>query len=287
MKITNLLNLPAPIVRAVTNDPYNKGDCDYSTTGLIKPARIAALEKLHASEITEDASDRIWSLCGQIGHLILERAGGDDIAEKRYFADYKGYRISGQVDIITKPDGKHHLQDYKFTSVFAAKDGLKPEWEAQLNINRWICQQNGIEIEAASIVAIFRDWSKGKARRESDFPQKQVQILNAPLWTKEKVEQYLHERICAHVAAFTVLPECTDAERWAKASTWAIKKRGGARSIPRGVHTTLADAEAHLRSLDSGYEIETRKGTSVRCLDYCPCVQFCVFGKQQLEEAAK
>ena len=30
MKITNKENLPLPLVRAVTNDPYNRGDSDFT-----------------------------------------------------------------------------------------------------------------------------------------------------------------------------------------------------------------------------------------------------------------
>ncbi len=38
-KWTNALNLPAPIVAAITNDPYSSGDADISVTSLIAPAR--------------------------------------------------------------------------------------------------------------------------------------------------------------------------------------------------------------------------------------------------------
>lgn len=288
MKIIDTIGLPAPILRAVKNDPYNKGDCHYSTTSLIKPARIVALEKLHDHEMTEEAANRIWSLLGQIGHTILERAGGDDIVEKRLFATFSEKRISGQVDIITV-EGVATLQDYKFTSIYAAKDGLKPEWEAQLNINTWLAGKNEIKIDAASIVAIFRDWSQGKARRERDYPPHQVQIIPCPLWGKQKTEDYIAERIRAHVAAETTLPECTDFERWARPTTYAIKKRGGARAITGGVHTTLEDAERHLASLGTvAYELETRRGQSIRCLDYCSAAPFCSFWKElQKQEAGE
>ena len=31
--LTNVLGLPAPLVRAIENDSYDKGECDYTTTG--------------------------------------------------------------------------------------------------------------------------------------------------------------------------------------------------------------------------------------------------------------
>lgn len=285
MTITNQLQLPDPIVRAVTNDSYNKGYCDFSTTELIAPARIRALKRRHEDELTEDASDRIWSLIGQVGHLILERAGGTDIVEERFFATFNGKRISGQVDIITA-HGQDHLQDYKFTSVYAAKDGMKPEWEAQLNINRWLCEQNDQQIAAASIVAIFRDWSKGKARRERNYPQHQVQILPAPMWSMQKIEKYIVERIMAHEDAEKTLPECTPFERWAKPTTYAIKKCGNVRAINGGMHITMEAAEQHLSTLSAGHTIETRKGISIRCADYCPVSGVCdQWKKLQVEES--
>lgn len=281
-KIIDTIGLPSPLVRAITNDPYDKGDCDYSTTSLIKPARIVALEKQYGDQLTEEAADRIWSLIGQIGHTILERAGGNDIVERRLFATFEGTRISGQVDII---EGTH-LQDYKVTSVFSAKDGLKSDWEQQLNVNRWLCRQNDIPIDRASIVAIFRDWSVSKARRERDFPQQQVQILESPIWPDEKVEQFIRDRIAAHRAAETTLPDCTAAERWARPTTWAIKKRGGSRAITGGVHLTELEAERHLATLSTvTHEIEVRRGISVRCADYCVAAPKCSqWAKLQQEE---
>lgn len=288
LKIVDTIGLPAPLVRAIQNDPYDKGDCDYSTTQLIKPARIVALEKKHADTLTEEAASRIWSLIGQIGHTILERAGGTDIVEKRLFADFDGTIISGQVDLITQ-DGTQYLQDYKFTSTFAAKDGLKPEWEQQLNVNRWLCAKNGITIERASIVAIFRDWSVSKARRERDFPQHQVQVINCPIWPLTKTIVFISARIRAHVAAETTLPECSVEERWARPTTYAVKKKGGSRAITGGVHTTEEAAEAHLASLSTvTHEIEVRKGISIRCQDYCPVASKCDFwAKLQLEEQSE
>ena len=37
MKITNELGLPEPLVDAVRNDGYTKGNADFSVTGLISP----------------------------------------------------------------------------------------------------------------------------------------------------------------------------------------------------------------------------------------------------------
>ena len=174
MHITNNANLPAAIVRAVVNDPYDAGACDISVTRLIGPPQIRVLEREHAEELTEDASDRIWSLIGQIGHGILERAevlaNAGAIAERRLFADIAGWRISGQFDRMTIDDDGT-LSDYKFTSVWAVADGAKPEWEAQLNILRWLAERNGYPpIRRLLLVAILRDWSRGQGAPRRRLP---------------------------------------------------------------------------------------------------------------------
>src|SRR5215469_15144498 len=121
MKITNTQGLPAALVRAVTNDTYNNGGADFSITALISPPRILALKKKHAAEIVEDASDRIWSLVGSIGHAILQRgAQGSDIVEKRFFSLLRGKKLSGQFDYSPAPNDE--LYDWKFVSVWSIKE---------------------------------------------------------------------------------------------------------------------------------------------------------------------
>ena len=75
MKITNVLNLPQPIVDAVQNDPYDSGESDISVTRLISPPRQVALANEHGRKLTEDCADRLFSLMGQAMHHILERGG--------------------------------------------------------------------------------------------------------------------------------------------------------------------------------------------------------------------
>jgi len=278
MQITNHANLPEAIVNAVRNDPYDSGACDISVTKLIGPPQIRVLEREHADEITEDASDRIWSLIGQIGHKILERAAVHDIAERRLFAEIAGWRISGQFDnLVLLPDGT--LQDYKFTSVWAVADGIKPEWEAQLNILRWLATQNGYPpIRRLQSVAILRDWSKGKAKQGNPYPPHQVKVLPVPLWTLEETRAYIIARIQLHkladerAAHGDPLPRCTDAERWAKPTTYAVRKPGRKSAVK--LYDNEDDALTHSAEIPSGY-VEHRPGESIRCADYCAVADYC------------
>lgn len=285
MHITNNANLPAAIVNAVRNDPYNAGACDISVTRLIGPPQIRVLEREHAEDLTEDASDRIWSLIGQIGHGILERAETAAIAERRLFADIHGWRLSGQFDRLTIDDDGS-LSDYKFTSVWAVADGPKPEWIAQLNILRWLAAENGYpEIRRLQIVAILRDWSKGKAKQGGDYPPHQVKVLPVPLWTLDETRAYIIERIQLHKLADECaangdpLPPCTDAERWAKPTTYAVRKPGRKSAVK--LYDNEDDALAHSADIPNGY-VEHRHGESVRCADYCAVAAFCAQRQAEL-----
>ncbi len=261
MHYTNKSNLPEPLFRAVTNDPYSSEGCDYSTTTLIKPPRIVALERQHQKELTEDASDRIWSLIGQIGHLVLERSAMKEIAEKRFFAERLSKKIGGQVDLLSET----RLIDYKLTSHYAAKDGVKPEWEQQHNINALLCRDNGIQITSAEIVAIYRDWSVGEARRNSDYPQTQVQVFPVKLWPVEHQELFIKSRLEVHMAAEKELPLCSPIERWARPEKWALMKEGNKRAT--SLHDSEDEAYAALKM--ARQYVEHRPGINVRCTDYC------------------
>lgn len=276
MKITNKLNLPEPIVRAVQNDSYSKGDADISVTELNDPPQIRVLRKKHEEEITEDVSERIWSLCGQVIHGILERADETGDAERRLSLLVEGYKLSGGMDRFVRKDSL--LQDYKFTTVYKVKGGHIPEeWVKQLNVYAEILRQSGELIEQLQIVAILRDWSKGEAQRsghESGYPQQQVVIVDIPLWSSEKASQYITERVILHQKAESGnIPPCTKEERWAKESVYAVMKKGMKRAYR--LCNTKEAAESILTELGEAYSIEFREGESIRCKSWCPVREFC------------
>ena len=270
-QITNNAGLPAPIVKAISYSDRDTGNSDYSVTELIQPPRIVALKRQYASEITEDAADRIWALMGSAAHEVLRRSAPDDgITEKRFFVKLAGKTISGQVDYCAKT-GK--LSDFKFTSTYAVKEGVKPEWEQQLNCYRWLMAHNGIETPAElEIIAILRDWSKNEARRNSDYPQQGVLVLPVPVWSMVETHRWLLERISMNEEARLILPECSDDDMWAKPEKWAVRKKGGARALR--LYDSLEGATAHAAT-DSKLEVEHRPGERVRCQGYCSVAPHC------------
>ena len=282
MKVTNILGLPESIVRAVQNDPYDRGDSHISVTGLIAPARKRALEIQHADELVTDAADRIWSLYGQIVHGILERADlGEDeiITERRLFIERHGWRISGQFDRFILRE-KKKLQDYKFTSLWSVKDGVKPEHEAQQNIYRLMLKENGYHVDELEIVSILRDWSKTRAKRDSSYPQNPVVVQQVDIWPDEKTEQFIKDRLIAHGKAQHELPECTADERWERDSVYKIKKNNNKTAV-RGHANYKSSEEAEAAAAEmsqdgNAYSVEFHQGEAIRCEMYCEVANHCL-----------
>jgi hypothetical protein len=266
--ITNKYNLPDAIVKAIENDDYTKGNADYSVTGLLKPGYMNSLYQQHKGEIIEDASDRIYSLMGKLMHLLFERAGDTVETEKRLYANIYGAKISGQIDVLNGST----IQDYKFVTVYKAKD--TDEYEKQLNMYRYLCLMNGIETDKLEVVLIFRDWSKMKAQRESNYPQSQVIVKSLPIWDDITTYTFISERIKAQKDA----TPCTDAERWSKGGNFAIMQKGKTRAV------RLFDTEIECQKYIDSHElekctIEYRRPEYVRCENYCNVKEFCQYYK--------
>jgi len=275
MRITNRLNLPQPLVSAIERDPYVRVG-DVSVTSLAKSPRQFWLERRHAEEIEEDASDRIWALLGSIGHKILERADMDNhLSEERLTAPVAGWVLSGQPDLLG-PDGV--LDDFKFTSTWAVKDE-KPEWTQQLNSYAWLYARHGFTVKALRIVAVLRDWSKRRAQREPDYPQVGVVVRSVPLW--ERDTQFMYVQNCIELLKLTEhdpddkLLHCTPDERWATPEVWAVKKKGAKRALR--LFDSFELAAEFISSMPDPVktEIEHRPGENVRCESYCPVQKFC------------
>jgi hypothetical protein len=296
MNLTNNSGLPLPIVKAVENDPYDNFGTLSVTTLLKPPQAHAILNGPHKGELTEDVSDRIWALIGQVGHSILERAaGGLDpkvwIAERRYFAELAGRKLSGQADLIHMGGGV--VYDFKFTSGWAVIDARtgKSDWRIQLSMLAWLARrgvytipelkttvEEPIDIKQGKIVAIVRDWTKSTAARVRDWPEKKVEVIDMNIMSDEETEAWMIARIAEFDAAERgETRPCTDEERWHSPGKWAVFKNGNQKA------SKLEDTELELSAwigmnrakLGSNYRIEQRPGADKRCAEYCAAAAFC------------
>lgn len=275
MKLTNHQNLPKALVRAIENDSYSKGLSDFSVTELLQPPRIRALKLKHEHEIVEDAGEGIWRLLGQSVHTILERANNPDnaIAEKRYFAKFLGYTVSGQIDSLDLEN--EILSDYKVTTVWKFLKNRPPpsEFIAQLNMQLLILRLNGLDARILNIVGILRDWSIREAKTNPDYPEFQVATMEIPMWSREETTAFIEDRIKAHLQAEVVLPNCSNEDRWATPNKFAIMKGTSRRAVK--LVDSIVEAHEYIHNYGPGHRIESRKGLSRRCESYCVCAKFC------------
>ena len=271
--ITNKLRLPQPIVDAIMNDSYSKGDADISVTEMLTPPQLVRLRRQHRDEIVEDASDRIWSLLGQAVHTIIERAGlGSltELTEITLHSEYGGWKIKGTIDHVTLINAE--LADFKVTTAWKIRaEGPPIEWVQQTNIYRRMLQkEKGITINSIAVIAILRDWSRNEAARRPDYPQAQVVRLEIPLWTAEEADAFILERVRLHQMEIPV--PCTDADIWAKPTRWAVVKKGQVRAVK------LFDGAEEARDFAitiPGSRVDLRPGEATRCLSWCPVSKWC------------
>jgi hypothetical protein len=274
MKLTNKFNLPLPIYNAILwQEAAHKSNANISCTTLIDSPLKFWLRSEYYDRIEEDASERLWALYGSLVHLVAEKHGATQAGahvERQVFSTIKGWKVSAIIDHILEDDV---ISDYKFTSCWATRDGVKAEWEAQLNVGLWLLRHSedsdmvelGNTIKRLQIVALFRDWVPSNIDR---FPN-QVQVLPVSVWSDDKARSYIEERVALHQEALATVQRgsvpdiCSDQERWmsdfaicAKSKKIALKAK-----IP-----TREEAEDWLVKLGGDY---IREATPRRCESYC------------------
>lgn len=213
--LTNVHDLPAPFVRAVTFDPYDPGECDITVTGLLKPPQMGYLENLHGAEIVEDVMDRHWLLEGKALHHWLwyaaEQLGLENPhPEKRLFMDVLGWTISGQSDLYYE---EGILLDYKRTHTYSLKRD-HPDWEQQLNLYAHLWRNAGYVVGRVYVLASLRDWSMARTG-QSGYPATPLMAIEIPLWSPEQAQAFLETRVRIHQNAREGhYLRCTDEETW-------------------------------------------------------------------------
>jgi len=267
-RYTNYYNLPEPIVSALTTDwYYNPGRI--SVTALIKSPRQRQLEIRYANQITEDVSDRIWLLLGNAVHDVLERAETkNSLQEERLTTQILGWTVAGRADLWEEPGT---LWDFKITSVWAGMDGIKPDWEAQLNMYAYMYKKMGFPVEKIQILAIYRDWSKGKAKQGGNYPSCGVGVIPGKLWNSDDVLEYMYERVDLHQKAQKLedheLFPCAPEERWETPTKYAVMKKGRKSAVR--LLDNEHDAMSMIGAKGKDHYLEVRPGRSIKCEEYC------------------
>jgi hypothetical protein len=285
MLITNRFSLPQPFVDLVSEDTYSKGESDITTTGLAQPPKIAELTRRHASEITMDCSEKVWTMLGTANHYVLEQIALRNperyIAESRFYLDVDGVKLGGQIDLFDRET--ETLWDYKVSSVYKAMSDDKIDWVRQANVNKLLCERNGIFPKKLAILLVMKDFKLRDSMIKRDYPKCAIAEIPLPIWKEEETLAYIKSRIALHNAAKLIeeddaIPVCTEEERWAKPTTWAVlKEKGAKRAVAGGIYESESEAQLHSKRISGA--IERRDGEDTRCLHFCQVRSFCNFGR--------
>ena len=281
MKITNNHGLPESFVAFAKADRYSSGAADISVTGLIDSPRVRVLRRENADKSETDVVDMVWALFGTAVHHVLEASSDGEkvIQEERLFAEIGGWTVSGAIDHQEIIDGKVQITDYKVTGAYSVIFG-KQEWELQQNCYAHLVRlTKGLEVSAIRICAIIRDWNRRKAVMEPEYPKTPVVVIDLPLWSAERAQDYMLERVALHQNADMMFdlkgaePLCSDEERWLRGEKWAVMKG----SAKRAAKLCATEQEAiEYVGTDNALRIEHRPGEYVRCDgDYCGVAEFC------------
>jgi len=277
MQVTNVHNLPEPLVTLARREYYSKGAAQYSVTEIMSPPKIRRMREKYDDQIVTDVSQMLWSLLGSALHVVMERGETSGwIKEERLFAEVDGVSISGAIDLQEEGESGITIYDYKFTSAWAVMQE-KEEWTQQLNIYKWLVETvKQRKVVGLKICALVRDYSKHDLREA--YPAAPICIVDVPLWDSVKTEMYIRERLEMHReskmrADFEEdLQNCSNEERWMSETTFAVKREGRKTAIR--VFKTIEMATA-LAEEEKGY-VETRLGEPKRCTgDFCGVSQWC------------
>ena len=277
MQVTNVHNLPEPLVTLARREYYSKGAAQYSVTEIMSPPKIRRMREKYDDQIVTDVSSMLWSLLGSALHVVMERGETSGwIKEERLFAEVDGVSISGAIDLQEEGEAGITIYDYKFTSAWAVMQE-KEEWIQQLNIYKWLVETvKQRKVVGLKICAMVRDYSKHDLRES--YPAAPICVIDIPLWDSVKTEMYIRERLEMHReskmrADFEEdLQNCSNEDRWMSETTFAVKREGRKTAIR--VFKTIEEA-TELAEKEKGY-VETRLGEPRRCTgDFCGVSQWC------------
>jgi hypothetical protein len=286
MIITNKLNLPAGLVKAVSTEKHNAEQC-LSATTLIQGIKHIILTERHWDELEDDVSDRIWAVWGQAVHSLLEHEGENEFTEQAMACQVGDITVTGRIDNYDMKNGV--ICDYKTASVWKVKYNDFDDWYKQGMIYAWLLRNNGFAVEKCRFIALLKDHSKSDAARESRYPQNPVYVyefavrfadlLKINTYIRGKVREYLRCRELSDDG----IPPCTPEERWEKAAVYAVIKPGRKTAVRLFDNQAAADTLAG--ELGKGHSVEYRPGESVKCQSFCLCRQFCGYSQNRVQAA--
>jgi hypothetical protein len=284
MIVHNELGLPQAFINALNLEKHNEKGC-YSATTLLKGACETILTDRHFDEIEIDVADCVWQIWGTAVHLIFEKAGIEGFTEEKFSVPVSNSKVTGRVDLYDLEN--ETIYDWKTASTWKVQFNDFSDWDKQGLIYAWLMKQNGLKVKEIKFVALLKDHSKSKARKDMEYPQKPV-VVHTVKVTEEalkEIEAFINMKVRQFEIAETLVDEkltpCTKEERWATEGKWKAKKEG--RKTALKVCDTEEEAKECIKDITGGY-VEYVEGCSRKCEDYCICKDYCPFYKSMIEK---
>ena len=281
MTTTNRMNMPQAFVNFVSNVRHNPAGT-LSATTLLKGDKEIVLYDRHFEELEQDAADLVWASFGTAYHYIMEQQEDDAFKEEAFSVDVDGWKVTGRVDRYDLQ--KEILEDWKTASVWKVIYSDFKDWRAQGLTYAWLMKQNGLNVQRCRFVAILKDHSKTEAKRKPDYPKKPVFIYEFDVTEAdlEETEKRIRAKIKSVTEAYKLgdddIPPCSEEERWATATKYAVMKEGRKTAVKLFDDRETADLYLSQTGGDTvGLYVQERPGESKKCADYCPCAEFCNF----------
>ena len=285
-------------------DPYT-----ISATSLLKPLRQLALMQQASSLDKEiDISNLVASSMGSALHDRCEKAWASEetvkkaldlwgfpkevrdrikinptelkprdipiYVEQRVEKKYGKFTVTGKYDLIM--DGT--LNDYKSTSVWSyIYDSNAENYSLQGSIYKAL-NPDKIRSDYININYIFTDWSKTKARADSQYPASRVLTKRYPLLSIKDTEEWIENKLSQLESLLTtpqeLLPECSEEELWATPTVHKYYQNAAKTTRATKVFTNMDEALARQATDGGKGTIITTQGGVKACI-YCPVVDIC------------
>lgn len=278
MKLTNKYNLPETIVNAIGKQ-YKPKPNRFSVSDMTSPPQIRHLKIEHWDKLESDSSEKMWMLMGNAVHYVLMKGAPiDSLSEEKMEVQ------EGDVTIVGKADLWHNgeISDWKITSVWSFILGDKPDWEAQLNLYKWLYGLKGLEVNKLTINAILRDWQKSKSLADKSYPKIPFQSVNVRMWRHQELTEFVLKAITD--LSKPIPRPCTPKEQWSKPIRYALMQPDRKKAIR--VFDTEEEAYDLLgmQSESKHCYIVKRQGSKIRCESYCPVRDVCEQRKREQHE---
>jgi len=293
------------LVASAEQHRYSKSG-DYSVTELINPVRVGQLKKRYGAVAVPKLQSRIASMMGTAAHEFFEKylnlaMQSSDYNTWPYYieqqmkqefpvhtADGNEIRtVSGRYD-FRKESTIYDLKNIKCWKLIF--DPHFEEFHQQQNLYAYLLGLEGTKINRLEILANYKDWQAGSALRDKNYPQQPFLGYTLELWDEDRQEEYLFERLQAHVNHEDTkdedLPVCTREERWERHMGGEIihyailknRKAKRATKVVKGGALEEAIVIANgMKGMTTDSCIEIRYAKPKRCVDYCEINEYCSF----------